>query len=158
MSGFLDVTHVALNVSGGLREAEDFYCRLLGLRVAWREPVPDGVAFDAPWDDFVTGGTEPQIAMLHEGALRLSVTADGSSLTSGVINHVGLQVTAEQLSAIRHRVIDAGYRTVAHRAGELLDFIDPYGVEWELDTRSFEDPQRILEAKLGRPRGGRDRR
>ena len=36
------------------------------------------------------------------------------------------------------------------REGELFDFVDGFGVEWELDTRSFTNPRAIVEAKRAR--------
>jgi catechol 2,3-dioxygenase-like lactoylglutathione lyase family enzyme len=154
MANFLDVTHVAVRVAGELRAAEAFYRGLFELEVAWREPVPEGLAFDAPFEAYLDAGTIPVITMLQSGALRLSLVSNEPAATSGPIDHIGLQVTPDFLLRVRERATAGNFRIIANRHGELLDFIDRFDVEWELDTRSFADPAAILEAKLGRDRGG----
>jgi hypothetical protein len=151
MSPYLDVTHVALHVASDLRSAEEFYCRLFDLAVSWREPVPPDAPFDLSWEDHARAGSQPEIAMLHSGALRMSITGDGTEVTARApIEHVGIQVTVEQLRAVRERSIAGGFRVVTDREDELFDFVDLHGVEWELDTRSFADPLSIVEAKRRR--------
>jgi catechol 2,3-dioxygenase-like lactoylglutathione lyase family enzyme len=149
---FLGVTHVAIAVPGELREAERFYCELFGLRVAWREPVPDGAPFDLDWAELDRAGVQPAIVMLHEGDFRLAITSSKDERPRGAIDHVGLQVTIETLRRIREQT--EGYEVVTGRGDELFDFIDPFGIEWELDTRSHMDPIAIVQAKRERERAG----
>jgi catechol 2,3-dioxygenase-like lactoylglutathione lyase family enzyme len=145
---YLGVTHVAVEVPTSLRDAEALYSRLFDLRVSWREPVPAGAPFDLPWADLDAAGCAPTVVMLHAGAFRLALErAGGATRGGGPITHVGLQVTAGQLRAVRERARAAGCSVIAERDGELFDFVDPYGVEWELDTRSFDDPRAIVAAK-----------
>jgi len=151
---FLDVTHITLRVVGDLRAAEAFYCELFGLVVAWREPVPENAPFDLTWDELDAAGVSPEIVMLHEGRFRLAVTLGEASAGRGVIDHVGLQVTPEHFRAVRERARRGGFAVVFERQDELFDFVDPFGVEWELDTRSFENPLAIVEAKRIRELGG----
>ncbi len=151
MSPYLDVTHIALHVASDLRSAEEFYRRLFDLAVSWREPVPPDAPFDLSWEDHARAGSTPEITMLHSGALRVSVIGDGPEVTSRApIEHVGVQVAVEQLRTVRERAISAGLHVITDRPDELFDFIDPYWVEWELDTRSFADPLAIVEAKRRR--------
>jgi hypothetical protein len=60
------------------------------------------------------------------------------------------QLAVEQLNLVRARAQVRGYRVITDRPDELFDFIDAYGVEWELDTRSFANPLAIVEAKRTR--------
>lgn len=154
MDRYLDVTHIAVCVPGSLREAEDFYRHLLDLEVSWREPVPDGAPWDLPWDDFQPTDEPPNIVLLHSGALRLAVVAADSPAepTRRPVDHVGLQVTGDQLRRIRTRAKDANFQVLYEREDEVFDFLDRYGVEWELDTRSFQDPRAIMDQKRARSR------
>jgi hypothetical protein len=147
---FLAVTHVTVSVPGPLREAESYYCSLFDLSVAWREPVPDGAPFDLPWEALGQAGAEPVIALLHSGEFRLAVTVSRTPLSRGVLDHVGLQVALETLRAVRERALGLGVQVVSSREDELFDFIDRFGAEWELDTRSFADPTAIVEMKRDR--------
>jgi catechol 2,3-dioxygenase-like lactoylglutathione lyase family enzyme len=147
---YLATTHIAIAVPGALRDAEAYYRDLFGLAVSWREPVPADAPFDLPWQALDAVGVAPEIVMLHSGAFRLSVVADGAARGRGVIDHVGLQVDRETLDAVRERAIGAGLQVVADREGELFDFVDRFGVEWELDTRSFDEPLAIVMQKRKR--------
>lgn len=147
---FIDVTHVAIRVSGHLRDAEAAYAGLFGLAVSWREPVPRDAPFDLSWEELDAAGVEPRIVMLHSGAFRLTISRTDDMPGHGPIEHVGLQVAPESLAAIAERVHASRLQAVAERPGELLDFIDWFGVEWELDTRSFANPRAIVEAKRAR--------
>jgi catechol 2,3-dioxygenase-like lactoylglutathione lyase family enzyme len=149
---YLDVTHIAIGVPAPLREAEAFYAELFDLEVAWREPVPDGAPFDLPWEELDAAGSRPTIVLLHRGAFRLAVTEEHGAAGPRGIGHVGLQASPEQLRAVRMRARAAGFDVVADREGELFDFVDRFGIEWELDTRSHADPRAIVEQK--RRRGG----
>ncbi len=153
MGRYLDVTHIAVEVDCDLREAEQFYCDLFDLTVAWREPVPDDAPFDLPWEDLLAAGVQPEITMLHDGAFRLTVVSTpGRPARAGVIGHVGLQISVDQLRLVRTRSREMGFTVVADREGELFDFVDRFGMEWELDTRSFAEPVAIVEQKRQRSR------
>jgi catechol 2,3-dioxygenase-like lactoylglutathione lyase family enzyme len=153
MAPYLDVTHIAVRVPDSLRTAEEYYCALFDLRVSWREPAPDGAPLDLPWEALDEAEVHPEIVMLHAGALRISILeASSTAAGAGLIEHVGVQVTAEQLERVGARVHAQELRIINERPGEILDFVDRYGVEWELDTRSFANPVTIVEEKRQRAR------
>jgi catechol 2,3-dioxygenase-like lactoylglutathione lyase family enzyme len=153
MQTYLDVTHIAIGARDNLRAAEAYYCELFDLEVAWREPVPDDAPFDLSWEELATAGVQPVIVLLHAGVLRIAVVEAAARFERpGPIEHVGVQVSAEQLTRVRDRVLAQQLQLVSDRPGELLDFIDRYGVEWELDTRSFANPVAIMEQKRERAR------
>jgi catechol 2,3-dioxygenase-like lactoylglutathione lyase family enzyme len=137
---YLDVTHVSLRVSD-LRAAERYYCDLFELQVAWRDR--DGQSMFASWEDIDASGGTPAVILLWSGKLRLALGhSDGEEVPANRqrLGHVGIQVTEAQLRRIRERVLAAGLEVIASRDDELFDFRDRYGVEWELDTRSYDDP------------------
>ena len=146
MERYLAVTHTTVSVTGDLRVAEEFYRWLFDLDVAWREPTPAGQAWDRPWSDIEASGPVPEITFLHSGAFRLAVVV-GEPRERGVIDHVGFQVSQAQLAVVRGRALERGFFVINDRPGEIFDFVDVHGVEWELDTRSFADPVAIVEAK-----------
>jgi catechol 2,3-dioxygenase-like lactoylglutathione lyase family enzyme len=150
---YLDVTHIGICVQASLREAEAFYCQLFDLHVSWREPVPDDAPFDLSWEELDRAGCQPTIVLLHSDAFRLAITERPDEQSDpGPITHIGLQASVDQLRAVRARALGAGYAVLGDRPDELFDFVDPFGVEWELDTRSFSNPRAIVEAKRQRER------
>lgn len=148
---YVDVTHIAVSVAGDLESAERYYCELFDLRVAWREPVPGDAPFTLSREELSKAGVIPEIAMLANGAFRLTVVSSEDAVSpNGLINHIGLQVSEAQLIRVRQRVREQSLQVVAEREDELFDFIDAHGVEWELDTRSFADPLAIVLQKRQR--------
>jgi catechol 2,3-dioxygenase-like lactoylglutathione lyase family enzyme len=122
---FAEVTHVGINVPDKA-EAERYYKRLFDLQFAW--------------------GDDTGPLMLWSGGFRLALSSnprDASSGGSQLIGHVGLQVSQTQLAKTRDRALEEGCEVLTDRAGELFDFRDRYGIEWELDRRSFSDPVAI---------------
>ncbi len=151
---YLGVTRVNLNVRD-LAAAEALYAALFGMAVAWREPVPDHLPVDAPRDAIEAAGVRPTLAFLQRDALRLALSErpDLPEAAAGLLDHVGLQVSAEELRLVRARAREAGCTVLAERDGELLVLVDPHGVQWELDTRSYDDPKAIAEAARQRRSG-----
>lgn len=148
---YVDVTHIAVSVAGDLESAERYYCQLFDLAVVWREPVPDDAPFALSREELASAGVVPEIAMLANGAFRLTVVSSVDAVSpNGLINHIGLQVSHEQLIRVRQRAREQSLQVVAEREDELFDFIDAHGVEWELDTRSFRDPLAIVLQKRER--------
>jgi hypothetical protein len=94
--------------------------------------------------------SNPYITMLHSGEFRFAVTVATTYLPRGVIDHLGLQVDADTLVAVRERALGLGVEVVSSRDDELFDFIDRFGAEWDLDTRSFGNPLAIVEQKRRR--------
>ena len=145
---FLDVTHLAVNVPD-LREAEAYYGALFGLEVAWRDSNGAASMF-ATWDELDAAGVAPEVVMLWSGAFRLTLAKDGDAAAGGAgLNHVGLQVTADTMRAVRSQP-DA---EKGEGNEQTWTFTDRYGVRWELDTRSFSDPREIIRAKAERLQG-----
>jgi catechol 2,3-dioxygenase-like lactoylglutathione lyase family enzyme len=145
------VTHIALIVSP-LRQAEEFYRTLFGLEVAFREAeTADGwytLPTNASWDEAEAGGIALGLCSLHRDAFTLALE-EGSSSGGGRLSHLGVQVDTEDLARLRALAPAMGCQVV--QDGEtILVFDDPYGVRWELTTRSYEDPRRLSTgARLG---------
>jgi catechol 2,3-dioxygenase-like lactoylglutathione lyase family enzyme len=136
------VTHVALRVTD-LRAAEEYYRGLLRLDVAFREaPTAEGWATlpdGAPWDDSL------ELTMLFRDGFRLALERVDEVAAEGQLSHIGLQVDAEELDALRDQV-DA---VVDNE--QALVFDDRFGVRWELNTFTYSDPRALSTgARTGR--------
>jgi hypothetical protein len=153
LTDYLDVTHIALEVHADLREAESYYCELFDLQLSWREPVPSNAPFDLPWDQIEAAGLQPEIVLVASGAFRLAIESSAAPRRGGPVSHIGLQVTVDQLRRVSGRARQRHYRVINERKDEIFDFVDRYGMEWELDTRSFANPRLIVEQKRERERG-----
>ena len=152
-----DVTHVNLNVRD-LVAAEALYTALFDMAVVWREPVPDELSVDAPRAAIESAGVTPTLAFLRRDAFRLALTehpdlGEPAEVGPSLLDHVGLQVSEDELRAVGARARERGCTIVAERAGELLVLVDPLGARWELDTRSYDDPAAIAEAARRRRAG-----
>jgi catechol 2,3-dioxygenase-like lactoylglutathione lyase family enzyme len=152
---YLDVTHIAVNVPD-LREAESYYVGLFSLEVAWRDSGGAASLF-ASWDEIAAAGAEPEVVMLWRDAFKLALARAETPVPGlGALSHIGLQVTPEQLAAVRAGAAAYGMQVLQVREDELFSFLDRYGVQWELDTRSFQDPREIgrqVEARQRRREG-----
>ena len=147
---YFDVTHIAVNVPA-LRQAEAYYCGLFGLEVAWRDSEGAASMF-ATWDELDAAGVEPEVVLLWRDAFRLALARGAGNGAPGAVglNHAGLQVSRETLSAVRDRVLTTGERAQDAGSGVGFSFADRYGVRWELDTRSYTDPREIIRQKAER--------
>ena len=129
------VTHIALNVPS-LREAEEFYRQLFRLDVAFRETErPDGwwtLPREAGWTDAEAAGVTPQLSVLQRDALALALEA-GEAADGSRLNHIGLQVSGEEMERLRRRAPGLHCQVLADRP-DLLVLLDPYAVQWELST------------------------
>lgn len=137
-------THVALAV-GPLRQAEEFYTRLFGLAVMFRETeTADGwrtLRGGAGWESARAAGIEPGLSSLRRDGIILALEAidllaleatdverDGSRLS-----HIGIAVDEPDLAELRLRARELRCRIVTDRDG-LLVLDDAYGVRWEVST------------------------
>jgi catechol 2,3-dioxygenase-like lactoylglutathione lyase family enzyme len=129
-------THVALAV-GQLRQAEEFYSRLFGLAVDFREAeVADGwrtLRGGTGWDSFGAAGIEPGLSSLSRDGIVLALEAAGDERSGGRLSHVGLLVDQPDLEEVRLRATGLGCHILTDREG-LLVFNDVYGVRWEVTT------------------------
>jgi len=151
-TSYLDVTHIAVNVPD-LRAAESYYCDLFGLEAAWRDSEGAASMF-ATWEQLDAAGIEPGVVLVWRDAFRLALARGDGVASRGALglNHAGLQVSVDELRAVRERVLREGHDVSGWRDGVALSFRDRYGVDWELDTRSHGDPREIIrqkEARLG---------
>lgn len=136
-------THVALRVEH-LREAEDFYRELFALEVAFREAeTPEGwgtLPESADWDDAEQAGIHLGLVMLHRDGLRLALEAADAVAEDGQLSHVGVFVDEEELDRLREAAVDAGCEIVLDQRARALILDDPFGVRWELNAFSYDDP------------------
>jgi hypothetical protein len=137
------VTHVALRVQG-IRDAEAFYIALFALAVAFRETeTPDGwrtIPLEATWDEIDRAGVGVGLAMLHRGGLRLALEATDETSQTGLLSHIGVQVEEQELQRLRERALATGCDLVLDQPGRALIIDDPFGVRWELNTFTYDDP------------------
>jgi catechol 2,3-dioxygenase-like lactoylglutathione lyase family enzyme len=135
-------THVALRVER-LREAETFYCELFALDVAWREAeTPEGwqtLPQAAGWDDAERAGVQLGIVMLYRDGVRLALEAVDSVTDDGQLSHVGVLVDDGELERLRRIARAAGCAIVVESERALI-FDDLFGVRWEFNTFSYDDP------------------
>jgi catechol 2,3-dioxygenase-like lactoylglutathione lyase family enzyme len=134
---YRSVTHVALRVAD-LRQAEEFYVALFGLRLAFREAeVADGwrtLPEGAGWDTAQAAGISLDLSVLHRDALRLALERAGEGFVAGGrLAHVGLEVSDAEMERLLGAAPRLGCQIVQQRQG-LLVLDDPYGVRWELTT------------------------
>lgn len=136
-------THIALRVQR-LREAEEFYCGLFALEVAWREAeTPEGwytLPEPAGWDDAERAGIDLCIVMLFRDGLRLALESGESVADDGRLSHVGIFGDQGELQRLREVVGEAGCDVVLDREQALI-FDDPFGVRWELNSFPYDDPR-----------------
>lgn len=156
MADYFDVTHIAIIVPE-VRAAEVYYCSLFDLEVAWRDSGGAASMF-ASWDDLDAILARPEVVMVYRDNLRLALTDEGTGDANGRIDHIGFQVSPEQLCRIRARVTTHELTIVDERDDEVLVFDDLYGLHWELDTRSFADPIAIGRAVEARQQAAKNAR
>jgi catechol 2,3-dioxygenase-like lactoylglutathione lyase family enzyme len=136
-------SHVAL-VVGQLRQAEEFYGRLFGLEVAFREAeAADGwrtLRGGTGWDSFLAAGIEPQMSSLRRDGIVLALEAAGEEREAageerhpGRLSHIGITTDQPDLDELRLCAPGLGCRIVTYRDG-LLILDDPYGIRWEVST------------------------
>jgi catechol 2,3-dioxygenase-like lactoylglutathione lyase family enzyme len=139
------VTHVALRVTD-VRDAEEYYRDLFGLEVAFREaPTEAGWATLPDGADWEESPAELQLTMLFRDGFRLALERADHVAPKGQLSHIGLQVDAEELDALRRHV---GAVVDNDRA---LVFDDRFGVRWELNTFAYDEPRALSTgARTGR--------
>jgi catechol 2,3-dioxygenase-like lactoylglutathione lyase family enzyme len=129
-------THVALAV-GQLRQAEEFYARLFGLAVAFREAkTADGwrtLRGGTGWDSAHAAEIEPQLSSLRRDGVGLALEATADERGGSRLSHIGIVADEPDLDELRLRARELGCRIVADREG-LLILDDAYGVRWEVST------------------------
>jgi catechol 2,3-dioxygenase-like lactoylglutathione lyase family enzyme len=129
-------THVALAV-GELRQAEEFYARLFGLAVRFREAeTADGwrtLRGGAGWDSARAAGIEPQLSSLGRDGVVLALEATEDERHGSRLSHIGIAADERDLIELRLRARELGCRIVTDR-GDLLVLDDTYGVRWEVST------------------------
>lgn len=137
------VTHIALTVPA-LRTAEEFYCALFGLSVAFREAkTAAGLATLPPgldWTEAERAGVKLDQIMLHRPGFNLALET-GESGNVGPLSQFGVQWSEADLARLRATAPECGCQVLAERA-DLFVFRDPFGVQWEITTNAYDDPAR----------------
>lgn len=127
-------THVALAASQ-LEQAEDFYARLFGFTVAFREAeAPDGwrtLPHGTSWAAARAAGVEPQLSQLRRDGVVLALEAASEQRDGGMLSHIGMAVDKPDLAELRQRAVELGCQVVTDR-DELLVFDDGYSIRWEV--------------------------
>ncbi len=97
-------THVALAV-GQLQQAEEFYARLFGLAVTFRETeTADGwrtLRGGAGWDSAHAAGIEPQLSSLRRNGVVLALEATEDGRNGSRLSHLGIAVDEPDLDELR---------------------------------------------------------
>ena len=136
---YRSLNHIALRVAP-LRGAEEFYCHLFGMRVAFREAeTADGwrtLPPGATWDDAEAAGVALDLSMLARDGLKLALVAARVEVRgAGRLDHVCFEADAEDLDGLRSRVRTLDLVIAVDRPGTLT-FDDPFGVRWEVRRES----------------------
>jgi catechol 2,3-dioxygenase-like lactoylglutathione lyase family enzyme len=128
----LQIRHLALFVPD-LRAAEEFYCRLLDMRLLFREArVREGEWYTLRpgqgWDDVAAVGIEMGMIALKRDDFVLALFSGAPS--PGTVVEIGLSLAPEEIEALRGR-LPGGAEVVQHEHGDLM-FVDPYGFAWHV--------------------------
>lgn len=134
---YLGVTHIALSVPS-VPDAEEYYCSLLGLAVAFRDVEVEGEWYSLrPGTDWrAADGWTRAMSALGNGALVLALEEGDRGMT-GPVDHIGLRLTLEDLTALRIRAFEHEV-TVEENRADLLVFRDRYGVCWEAGLTAYD--------------------
>ena len=131
-------THMALMV-GQLQKAEEYYVRLFGMDVAFREAeTADGwltLRGWTGWDAARAAGVEPGLCSLRRDGMVLALEAAAEDRDGSRLSHLGLAVDEPDLDELRTRAREMGCQTVTSRDG-LLVLADAYGIRWEITTNA----------------------
>lgn len=133
---YRSINHVALQVPD-LRAAEEFYRKLFGLKVAFREAeLADGWATlpeGAGWEDAEAAGIKLGLSGLSRDAFTLALEAQDDVTPGGQLSHIGLEVDEEELDRLRSQATALGCEIVFDNPSTVI-IDDPYGVRWEVTT------------------------
>ena len=138
----MEFRHLALLV-GDLRSAEEYYADLFGLTVLFREgPIEDGdvsgpwgtVPPAHGWDEIDSEGIGVGMSALGRDSVVLALFAQPP--TGAQTFAIGLVAGEDEIDRIASRLPDDV--TVETRARGQLEFVDRFGVRWQLSsTRRF---------------------
>ena len=147
-------THLALRVER-LRAAEEFYCELFALEVAFREAeTPDGwrtLPTQADWADAKAAGVRLGLVMLYRDGFRLALEGVDRVSPPGLLSHVGVYADESELERLHKRAEGTGCKIVTFDPARSLVIDDPFGVRWELNTFAYDDPPSLSTgARTGR--------
>jgi catechol-2,3-dioxygenase len=107
------LSHIALKARD-LKQTEDFYTSILGLKVAFRHP-PNMLFLTTP-------GSDDLLNFVKSGA-RIS--------GSQGLEHVGFRVTAAQLKQLEKNLKERGVKIDGRRGKDAIYFTDPNGYQIE---------------------------
>ncbi|MBW3623018.1 MAG: VOC family protein [Armatimonadetes bacterium] len=131
----LCVDHLALVVES-LRQAENFYMRLFGLRVLFREGTTvDGCIrwpAEREWEEVRASDLPVERSCLECDGFRLVLQLKTEETApTGRIDYVCLRVKPEDLGALQTQAETLDCRLERPSPGELI-LEDPYGVRWKM--------------------------
>ena len=137
------VGHIALTVES-LRQAENLYGRLLGLRVLYREGRTDdgwrrkmAHCCDGKSEE---GDIQLERSCLERDGLRLVLQLGIREFNQpGRIDHVCLEVRPEDLSALFRNARQLDCR-IEQTSPRIWVIEDPYGIRWWVAPREDEGP------------------
>lgn len=130
------VDHVALLVPS-LRKAEEHYCRLFDLSVAYREvETPEGWFTLPPgmgWVEAENAGAKIGLSVLAREGLVLALEGRHRVIPGERLAHVGIEGDEGEVRRLESRLWGLGGQVVSRRSDHLV-FDDAYGVRWEIST------------------------
>jgi catechol 2,3-dioxygenase-like lactoylglutathione lyase family enzyme len=142
----ITMTHVAICVlPNELQEAERFYRDLFGMGAAFYEAItpsgwatiPEGVD---PWDYAARHDLSIGLIMIYRDQFAIDLEARTFPTGGSRFSHVGLEVEAGELSAVRKRGAAARCE-FTFDSDEIVVFNDVFGMRWEFTTLPYGDPQ-----------------
>ena len=134
------ITHVALCVED-VAAAEQYYCSLLALEVAFRDIEVEGEWFGLrpEYDWEAADGANAQVCALGRGNLVLALESGRPTSEASRLQHIGLRVSFDDLQSLRIRVAEHEIEAEITRP-DLLVFSDRFGVRWEVGIAAYDDP------------------
>jgi len=132
------IDHIALRVPD-LKAAEEYYCALFAATVLFREaPTADGwrtLPSWAGWADAEAAGFSLQLSVIGRDRVQVALFAAVENIpASGLLDHVAIEVGADDIHAVRRGIAALGGAVQTERNGVLI-FDDRFGIRWEMTTK-----------------------
>ena len=131
----IEVDHIAVTVES-LRQAENLYYRLFGLKVLYREgrSGSDWEQLPADWGWERERETDVRVersCLVRDGFRVMLLLKTSEQDPQGRIDYVCLRLREDEAAGVHQRAEELGCRvSVAPSGGRIVE--DPYGVRWRL--------------------------
>lgn len=130
--------HIALVVPE-LRASEDYYQTLFDMQLIGREAeLADGqwytLPFNKGWEDAEAAGIRLDMTALQKDGFVLALFRGNA--VPGQVTFIGLNMPAQEIAGVRSRL--AQQPGANDFSPDFLEFIDPYGITWQISLPGSE--------------------